>query len=783
MSDAPLACFGCGALLDPPPPGPDCPACGAPLHRPSVLKGLGLGDAGTSFPGLDAAPPEVAAAAADPANRLDPFVLVEPLGEGAAGVVHRAWDLENRRWVALKVLRTPTRSAEARAVREAQSALRLSHPNIVKIHRAGSAGPVRYLAMELVRGTTLASLLADRRKPPLRELVALVRTVALAVQHAHDQGVVHRDLKPLNLLVGEGLHPYVVDFGLARPTEEGWTVTLPDTAIGTPSYMSPEQVRGGAPASRPAVDVYALGAILYHVLAGKPPFGGATAFDVMEAVTKEPPDPLPEGVPRDLAVVALKALEKDPARRYGSARDFADDLGAWLDGAAISARAVSAPERAWRRIRRHPVAVLAVVALVAIAAVALVARRGDPGVPEDLARREQAAAARDAAFRRLEAGRPALELAQRGLYSAATPFAEISRRSAEARDAFEEAIAKSPDYAAAHHLLGQAQFLRGELGAAEASWTRAVQIDPRLAAARLDLARLHVARAFRANLTGLPGKPDDMAAESAAAVAQVEAALKDGAGWESGVQKSVAEALKLWAAHDWAALRTSVEEALARHGAGPGTEELDWLLGSMLDAAPAVAALDRALAKRPWYAEALFVRALRRRESGDLDGAIADYSKLIEMRPRAVEAYNNRGRLRHLKKEGAAAIADFDAALAIEPAYADALINRSLARQSGGDAAGARRDLDAAIQADPSVPSAWNNRGVLRAAAGDLPGAESDFGEALKRDSTYAAAWFNRGRYRLRSGREEDGRADLRRALELLPPGDPRRARAEELLR
>jgi len=264
-------CLACGEPCASDAPARECPKCGQRLVRRSSILRTGIGRADLDDGAGDALPPEVEAASADPQNRFDQYIMPRrSRGRGAASV-HRAWDVEQRRFVALKVLKTAYREHTARSLREAHAVTQLSHPNIVKVHKAGlsaAGASSRWSSSPAARSTGSWS----RRPPPVRELVALFRTVCDAVRHAHSRGIVHRDLKPQNILVDAEGHPYVVDFGIARPTEPGWTVTLADQAIGTPSFMAPEQVRGGAPSAEPAVDVYALGAVLYYVLTGRPPF-------------------------------------------------------------------------------------------------------------------------------------------------------------------------------------------------------------------------------------------------------------------------------------------------------------------------------------------------------------------------------------------------------------------------------------------------------------------------------------------------------------------------------
>jgi serine/threonine-protein kinase len=322
------------------------------------------------------APPE----ASDEIGRLGPYGVLKSLGSGGMGVVFLARQARPQRLVALKMVlagRRPGRERLARFRSEADLVARLRHPNVVQVHEAGEHDGRPYYAMELVEGGSLADKLAAA---PLAATAAarLVQTLARAVQHAHEKGVVHRDLKPSNVLLTADGTPKVTDFGLAKQLEGEADVgaTPPRTEsgaiLGTPGYMAPEQAGGRSQAVGPAADVYALGAILYECLTGRPPFKAATVLETLEQVRSQEPVPisrLQPKTPRDLQTVCLKCLHKEPARRYASAADLADDLGRFLGGEPIRARPVSARERLWKWARRKP----ALAALVAVSGLSLAA--------------------------------------------------------------------------------------------------------------------------------------------------------------------------------------------------------------------------------------------------------------------------------------------------------------------------------------------------------------------------------------------------------------------------
>jgi serine/threonine protein kinase/WD40 repeat protein len=347
--------------------------------------------------------------------RLGDYELGEELGRGAMGAVYRARHVPLGQTVALKVILTGEFASESerrRFLAEAGQAARLDHPNIVRVLNYGEADGRQFYAMELVEGPTLAQRrqnagdLAGNGAPSeadprsFRHFASLISQVARAVQHAHERGVLHRDLKPGNILLDAAGTPHVADFGLATllggdGESQSVRATLAGSPLGTPAYMAPEQVRGDRTLTT-ASDLWSLGAILYEQLAGRPPFTGGSAPETYRKILEEEPPRLGEGqlgaaanTPspvRDLEIIARKCLRKVPAERYPSAGALADDLDRWLRGEPILARPVSAPEQAWRWARRRPV----IAALTAaVASLVLLVAIGGPVVAFRLSRAER----------------------------------------------------------------------------------------------------------------------------------------------------------------------------------------------------------------------------------------------------------------------------------------------------------------------------------------------------------------------------------------------------------
>jgi serine/threonine protein kinase/tetratricopeptide (TPR) repeat protein len=293
--------------------------------------------------------------------RIGNYQVLEEIGRGGMGVIYRARQRHSRRIVALKrILSYHADSQEtlARFRREAQAAASLDHPNILPIYEVSECDDgLPFFSMKFAGGGSLLDAAPALRGEPRRS-VALVAKVARAVQYAHGQGILHRDLKPGNVLLDGRGEPLVSDFGLAKWLDTTSHLTRTLTIFGTPGYIAPEQVNGSSSKLGPASDVYSLGAILFDLLTGRPPFLGEHALKVIQQASEKPAPKLRTlmpGLDRDLETICAKCLEREPGSRYRSAGALAEDLERWLEGRHIVARPVSPPARAWRWTRRNPV--------------------------------------------------------------------------------------------------------------------------------------------------------------------------------------------------------------------------------------------------------------------------------------------------------------------------------------------------------------------------------------------------------------------------------------------
>src|SRR6266511_3899504 len=301
------------------------------------------------------------------------YELLEVIGRGGQGVVYRARQKSLNRTVALKVIGLGHWATDAhlkRFRREAEAAASLDHSGIVPIYEVGERDGSCYFSMKLVEGGQLDEVV--KREPmPMRQAVELIVKVARTVQYAHEHGILHRDIKPGNILLDQKGEPHLTDFGLARLIETESTVTRTMEVLGTPSYMAPEQAVGNNDAIGSATDVYGLGAVLYQLLTGQPPFAGGTTYETIRLLCDtEPRNPriLNPKINRDLSTICLKCLEKDPKRRYSSALALAEDLERWLKHEPIAARRTGLLTRSGKWMRRNPTSALLAASLVALIA-------------------------------------------------------------------------------------------------------------------------------------------------------------------------------------------------------------------------------------------------------------------------------------------------------------------------------------------------------------------------------------------------------------------------------
>jgi hypothetical protein len=717
------------------------------------------------------APPEVAAAAADPQRWLGGFVLVERRGRGGAAEVWKAWDSALGRWVAVKIstasFDSPT--ARERFEREVAAVARLRHPSLVPAYQSGIEDERAYIVMPYIDGQTLAEA-----QLPVRRAVEVARAVALALEHAHAAGVFHRDLKPGNIMLDREDGVFVLDFGLAFLRDDTSHPTRPGDLLGTAAYMAPEQARADASVPSPATDVYALGATLYHLIAGRPPFEGASFAETVARVLAVEPPPLRRFVLRldgRLEAVVAKAMEKDPRRRYATVAALAEDLRRVLDHEEVSARPAGPLRRLARLARRRPGwAAAAVLVVVAVAALGVRLRVRAQQAAALATMRQLTQVSVDLALRLRRAGDPA------GMREALPPLVAAYRRA-------QESGSGSADL---DHLMGQVY--RALQDDERALWhqERALAADPEHAAALYDRALLlsqqYGVALARAQVSTIGADPNFLAKETRLVaenprLAELRARVL--ADYQRLQRAPLAETKALAARGILAFHERRFAEALEilrdvekrLNMSAPGSvyhQDVAFALARTLAAigrgAEARGVYDSILARDRGYLPALVDRCHLWARDGRRNEAIQDATAALAMHPGLIDAIVCRGTARSLlghdsmmKGAGAAAAQaldlaerDFGEALSREPRLVPALWGRGSARRYRAMLAQRRcepelpwlrqseADLAAAVTIEPRASDCWSGLGRTRTLLAEALWTAGEDGTAAATDAEQA---------------------------------------------
>jgi tetratricopeptide (TPR) repeat protein len=799
-----------------------CPACGTPVAE--EMGALAVIAEQAQFE-EEPLPEEAREAARDPSNQFGRFVKLALAGQGGMGTVWKCFDRQLKRTVAVKFLEGVGELTVERFLREAKVTARLEHPHIARVYDSGIWQGRPYIVMQFVEGRTLAPNMK------LIDLLNAIAQAARAVHHAHELGFVHRDIKPENIMATSQGEVFVLDFGLARDIAGEGAMSRSGAVMGTPAYMSPEQIRGESSRIDCRSDVYSLGATLYSLVAGRPPFEGRGLADMIPLVTEK--DPAPPGrwnkeVSRDLETLILKAMEKEPARRYPSARALAEDIDRFLSGRPVLAHRAGPFYKLKKLIRRQPGYVTAVaIALLALMLLASYSLGIHVRDQQHLDRLLTEGRVKLQANELRSAHEALVKAAEIDPDRAAPLLQEASRRLARLSSQEEERARVDP-------LLRRLREIDRLATRTDPmpSLTEALQESDRLAQWRPDWAGAWLARGwsnrlmskFKGPLNHLESALQDLdnsvrfARQSAVhylaeslyqrALARLERTLFQGTDRE-GVLISSEEALTLapMRFHPDDSASKSIElgrqdlkdarragsedpgfayaESLIEYLGGNFQAVIDRLdrpdsLGSiqelLLKARASFIGLGRTsylddveMAARSRWRDAVELAGLMKSTARDFDKAAPYYDQLIELDPSSARAWRRRGALWVMLRKLDEALEDLDKAIGLDPLDAGSYMIRGDAHKLKKDLHQAIRDYSKAIELNSNYTSAYFLRAHAHHAKGELKSAVDDMAKATALAPAVPDYHRDLSKFLVEAGDYARAESHLNRAIELKP--------------
>ncbi len=676
------------------------------------------------------------------------YQLVQEIGRGGMGVVYRAWDKTLKRTVALKMLiagETASDDEEQRLYTEATSNARISHPNILPVFEVGRQDGRLYFTMEFLKGKPFDTLMLEKGVD-LRRGIEILRDVARALDYAHTKQILHRDVKPSNIMLADDGKVYLMDFGLARNIRETGKLTQTGFVMGTPNYMSPEQCRGERETLDGRSDVFGLGSVMYEFLTGRPPFDNESMLDILMAVLQQEPVPPGLMVPdlnEDLETICLKALRKDREMRYPRANALADDLDRWLRGEPIEARPETTLERMKNRFRRRRGLYLTLGGAAIAVAVSL--SLGISAMGRSSEAEKEREALRLAQERRARAGdhfkkgTASADIAEKCLMTGRT--GELGQHWKDAVQALDEALREDAEFGEAWSLRGRVRSQMGQREAALGDLDEAIRRDPKNVAARYERGKVLLAAAIDMT-AGTWGRGQAPRGDA------VLKPFQEIAGRALADMEAVIEA------------KSDPPPWMILHARGARA----FLNG---DPVGALAGLNEAVAKNPFLDDALDLRGFCRLSQGEIPAALTDFEAAVKVNPLNVTAHNHRGVALGSAGRLEEAVESYREALRIHAGFVRARINLGVAFVDLGKPELALAELGRALDADPENLQGLETRGRARLALGQLREAGEDFTRVLEKNPESIAAWIGRAAVRRLQSNQEEALADASKALAL----------------